>query len=64
MQDTQLIKQQVESELTLLGSLPRQPYETTARINYLLTKLSASQAKIQQFDIDMGKLKKVLAQEA
>lgn len=55
---------QVESELSLLGSLPKQPYETTARINYLLTKLSTSQAKVQQFDHDMAKLKKVLTQEA
>lgn len=58
-----LIKQ-VESELSLLGSLPKQPYETTARINYLLAKLSSSQTKVQQFDVDMAKLKKVLAQDA
>lgn len=50
--------------MSLLGSLPKQPYETTARINYLLGKLSTSQAKIQQYDADMGKLKRVLTQEA
>lgn len=53
-----------ESELALLASLPRQPYETTARINYLLTKLSTSQTKIQDFEFEMGKLKKLLTQEA
>lgn len=55
---------QVESELTLLASLPKQPHETTDRINYLLAKLSASQNKIRDFERDMARLKKVLTQEA
>lgn len=54
---------QVESELSLLGSLPRQPWETTERINYLLTKLHVSQSKIVDFEKEMAGLKKVLARE-
>lgn len=53
----------VENELSLLGSLPRQPYETTARINYLLSKLQTSQGKIASFEKEMGSLKKTLSQE-
>ncbi|KUI60634.1 Mitochondrial escape protein 2 [Cytospora mali] len=53
----------VESELSLLGSLPRQPWETTERINYLLTKLHVSQSKIVDFEKEMAGLKKVLARE-
>ncbi|KAJ4422859.1 mitochondrial escape protein 2 [Gnomoniopsis sp. IMI 355080] len=54
----------VESELSLLASLPKQPYETTERINYLLAKLSTSQTKIRDFELEMAKLKKVLTQES
>ena len=54
----------VENELSLLGSLPRQPRETTERINYLLNKLQTSHNKIAVFETDMAALKKVLAQEA
>lgn len=54
----------VENELSLLGSLPRQPRETTERINYLLNKLQTSHGKIAGFEKDMAALKKVLAQEA
>ncbi|PSR87059.1 RNA12 protein [Coniella lustricola] len=56
--------EKVESELSLLGSLPRQPYETVPRINYLLAKLSNSQNKIRDYELEMAKLKLVLAQEA
>lgn len=59
-----LLYQQVETELSLLGSLPRQPRETTERINYLLNKLQTSHGKIAGFEKDMAALKKVLAQEA
>lgn len=55
---------QVETELSLLASLPKQPYETTARINYLLAKLSGSQTKIRDFELEMAQMKKVLMQEA
>lgn len=48
----------------MLASFPKQPYETTARINYLLAKLSTSQTKIHDFELEMAKLKKVLMQEA
>lgn len=53
----------VESELSLLGSLPRQPWETTERINYLLSKLHVSQSRIVEFEKEMAGLKKVLARE-
>lgn len=55
---------QAESELILLASLPKQPPETTDRINYLLAKLATSQSKIRDFERDMARLKKVLAKEA
>jgi hypothetical protein len=54
----------VESELSLLGSLPKQPYETSGRINYLLKKLQTSQTKIVEFEKEMANLKKTLSQEA
>ncbi|KAK1761497.1 RNA12 protein-domain-containing protein [Echria macrotheca] len=54
----------VETELGLLGTLPTKPYQTTDRINYLLTKLEGSQKKIEVYEKEMGKLKKVLSQEA
>lgn len=54
----------VETELSLLASLPKQPYETTARINYLLAKLSGSQTKIRDFEVEMAMLKKTLMTEA
>lgn len=59
-----LLHQQAETELSVLGSLPRQPRETTERINYLLNKLQTSHSKIAGFEKDMAALKKVLAQEA
>lgn len=62
--ETNLAYEQVENELSLLGSLPRQPRETTERINYLLNKLQTSHSKIAGFERDMTALKKVLAQEA
>ncbi|KAH6900119.1 RNA12 protein-domain-containing protein [Thelonectria olida] len=53
----------VETELSLLGSLPRQTGETAGRITFLLAKLEASQAKISQWDQEMGRLKKILNEE-
>lgn len=50
----------LEQELALLGSLPRQTYETTVRINYLLRKLEAGQRRIADLERDMGRSKKVL----
>lgn len=53
-----------EQELSLLGSLPRQPAQTGERVNYLLTKLQDSQTKIAGYEKDVGALKKVLKHEA
>lgn len=50
----------VERELALLGTLPRQPSESTGRISYLLGKLDTSQKKIFKLETEMGELKKVL----
>lgn len=54
----------VEAELALLGSLPKQPYETADRVNFLLAKMQSSQKKIQDYDREMSVLKKILSQEA
>jgi hypothetical protein len=53
-----------EAELSLLGSLPTQPYQVADRVNYLLAKLQSSQLKIAAFEKEMVVLKTVLAQEA
>jgi len=53
-----------ETELSVLGSLPSQPYQAADRINYLLAKLQSSQLKIMAFEKDMAGLKKVLAEES
>lgn len=54
----------VEQELGLLGTLPNMPYQTGERVTYLLNKLEGAQKKIQQFEGEMGELKKILASEA
>lgn len=56
--------EKVEQELSVLGQLPNMPYQTRERVTYLLNKLEASQRKIQQFEGEMGDLKKILASEA
>lgn len=56
--------EKVEQELGLLGMLPNIPYQTKERVTYLLNKLEAAQKKIQQFDGEMGELKKILGTEA
>ena len=53
----------VESELALLGSLPKQTNETASRVRYLLGKLDSSQRKISQFEGEMDGLKKILDKE-
>ena len=50
----------VEEELRLLGSLPKQPREVTPRVQWLLQKLHASQAKISQYEDQSGGLQKIL----
>ncbi|KAL3424664.1 hypothetical protein PVAG01_03945 [Phlyctema vagabunda] len=52
-----------ENELTMLGTLPKQPSEILPRIDFLLSKLSASQAKVEAWEKEMGSLKKVLMVE-
>ncbi|XP_044724471.1 RNA12 protein [Hirsutella rhossiliensis] len=52
-----------ETELALLGSLPRQTGETAGRATYLLAKLDAAQRKITELEREMGALKKVLNEE-
>ena len=49
-----------EGELRLLGELPKQPYQLTPRVNYLLTKIDASQKKIEGYETESAGLKKVL----
>ncbi|GAB0141732.1 hypothetical protein EsHS_00002314 [Epichloe bromicola] len=53
----------VETELTVLGKLPRQTLETAGRVSYLLEKLDESQRKIDDFETQMVRLKKVLVEE-
>ncbi|KAG9680438.1 hypothetical protein KCU95_g17656, partial [Aureobasidium melanogenum] len=52
-----------EQELRLLGELPRQPAELTSRVNYLLSKIMASQAKVEAYEKQSGELKKILTSE-
>ncbi|OLN92177.1 Mitochondrial escape protein 2 [Colletotrichum chlorophyti] len=52
--------EKAENELALLGSLPKQPAQTGARVSYLLEKLEGSQMKITQYEKEIAALKKVL----
>jgi hypothetical protein len=52
--------EKVESELALLGELPRQPPQVAARVSYLLAKLEGSQEKIAALEEDMAAMKKTL----
>jgi hypothetical protein len=52
-----------EAELHLLGRLPGSPAEVTGRTKWLLGKLYAGQAKVEQYEKESGVLKKVLQQE-
>lgn len=54
----------VEQELSVLSTLWRQPSQTNERIVYLLNKLQASQAKIEQYEAEMAKLKKTMSEKA
>ncbi|KAI6360275.1 mitochondrial escape protein 2 [Pyricularia grisea] len=53
----------VETELALLGALPKQPREITDRVTYLLGKLHSSQVKVAELDREMAALKGVLVRE-
>ena len=52
-----------ETELNILGSLPRQPREVAPRVQFLLGKLATSQTKVQAWEKEIGLLKKVLLDE-
>jgi hypothetical protein len=52
-----------ETELSMLGSLPRQPREVGPRVQFLLAKLAISQQKVEAWEREMGALKKVLTSE-
>jgi hypothetical protein len=53
----------LESELSLLGSLPNQTAETGERVRHLLGKLVGSQRNIVQLETEMAGLKKILNEE-
>ena len=48
-----------ETELNVLGLLPKQPTEVGPRVQFLLSKLAASQVKVEAWEKEMGVLKKV-----
>jgi len=52
-----------ENELLLLSKLRNQPAQTASRVQYLLSKLMASQAKVESYETEMKGLKKVLGEE-
>jgi hypothetical protein len=52
-----------ENELLLLSKLKSQPAQTTSRVQYLLSKLMASQSKVEKYEVEMKGLKKVLGEE-
>ncbi|CAJ2511072.1 Uu.00g066970.m01.CDS01 [Anthostomella pinea] len=52
-----------ENELSLLGSLPRQPAQASPRVSYLLAKLETAQSKVESYEKEMAVLKKVLGKE-
>lgn len=54
---------QLEEELKLLGSLPKQPRELTPRIQWLLNKVYTSQSKISQYEGESAVLEKVLRKD-
>ena len=49
-----------EQELCLLADLPGSPRELTPRIHWLLSKAAASHAKVENYEQEGAKLKKVL----
>ncbi|KAI6710519.1 hypothetical protein JHW43_006960 [Diplocarpon mali] len=52
-----------EAELATIGTLPQQPREVGPRVKFLLTKLAASQQKVELWEKDMALMKKVLLAE-
>ncbi|KAH7040406.1 RNA12 protein [Microdochium trichocladiopsis] len=66
---TELVKveakniEKYEAELISLATLPKQPAQITPRVTYLLSKLDASQKKIEGYEKEQGALKMVLSKE-
>ncbi|RVD88473.1 uncharacterized protein DFL_002658 [Arthrobotrys flagrans] len=52
-----------EAELTTLAQLTSRPSEIASRVAWLLKKLQASQVKIEQYEKEIGTLKKILQSE-
>jgi hypothetical protein len=52
-----------EQELSLIAAMPKQPAQMAPRVIYLLEKLRGSQQKVEQWEAEMGGLKKVLTSE-
>jgi hypothetical protein len=52
-----------EQELHLLGKLPKRPDELASRIQWLLSKIAGSQAKIEGYETEQAGLKKILLSE-
>lgn len=52
-----------EAELALLGGLPKQPAQTSGRIAYLLGKVEGAQKKVEGYEAEIGRLKKVLSSQ-
>ena len=51
--------EQFENELRLLADLPGAPAELKPRIHWLLAKAAASHAKVEKYEAESAKLKKV-----
>ncbi|PHH50743.1 Mitochondrial escape protein 2 [Ceratocystis fimbriata CBS 114723] len=56
--------EKTESELVLLGGLPKQPWQVGSRVKYLLEKLDTSQQKINELEKEMARMKKILSGKA
>jgi hypothetical protein len=52
-----------EAELALIGGMPRQPWQVTPRVTYLLEKLAGSHVKVAQWEVEIKGLKKLLSTE-
>ena len=52
-----------EEELQLLCSLPKQPWELSGRVKWLLAKLLESQTKLEKYEKECNGLKKILQVE-
>ncbi|KAL9011769.1 MAG: hypothetical protein Q9173_003416 [Seirophora scorigena] len=55
--------EKAEAELALLGGLPGQGREVSARVKWLLGKMQASQGKVEGYEREGAALKKVLQKE-